>query len=78
VEQARDASDVGPLSRLSRREQEVLRWMSRGKTNPQIAAILSNSAGTVEKHLEHIYDKLGVRTRAAAAVALAGGAASAP
>lgn len=32
---------------------------------------LSISAGTVQKHLEHIYDKLGVRTRAAAAVALA-------
>jgi DNA-binding CsgD family transcriptional regulator len=78
VEQARDASEVGPLSRLSRREQEVLRWVSRGKTNPQIAAILSISAGTVQKHLEHIYDKLGVRTRAAAAVALAGGAVSAP
>jgi DNA-binding CsgD family transcriptional regulator len=78
VEQARDASEVGPLSRLSRREHEVLRWVSRGKTNPQIAAILSISAGTVQKHLEHIYDKLGVRTRAAAAVALAGGAVSAP
>jgi DNA-binding CsgD family transcriptional regulator len=78
VEQARDASEVGPLSRLSRREQEVLRWVSRGKTNPQIAATLSISAGTVQKHLEHIYDKPGVRTRAAAAVALAGGAASAP
>jgi len=73
VEQARDESQVGPLSRLSRREREVLNWVSRGKTNPQIAAILSISAGTVLKHLEHIYDKLGVRTRAAAAVALAGG-----
>jgi DNA-binding CsgD family transcriptional regulator/GAF domain-containing protein len=78
VEQVRDASKVGPLSRLSRREHEVLRWVSRGKTNPEIAAILSISAGTVQKHLEHIYDKLGVRTRAAAAVVLAGGAAAAP
>jgi len=74
VEQARDQAK-GPLSQLSRREREVLSWVSRGKTNPQIAAILSLSAGTVQKHLEHIYDKLGVRTRAAAAVALAGGAA---
>jgi DNA-binding CsgD family transcriptional regulator len=73
VEQARDETEVGPLSRLSRREREVLNWVSRGKTNPQIAAILSVSPGTIQKHLEHIYDKLGVRTRAAAAVALAGG-----
>ncbi len=75
MEQARDEADVGPRSRLSAREREVLGWVSRGKTNPQIAAILSVSPGTVQKHLEHIYDKLGVRTRAAAAVALAGGAA---
>jgi len=73
----RDASEVGPLRRLSLREHEVLRWVSRGKTNPEIAAILSISAGTVQKHLEHIYDKIGVRTRAAAAVVLAGGAAAA-
>jgi DNA-binding CsgD family transcriptional regulator/GAF domain-containing protein len=75
VEQARDETESGPLNQLSRREREVLSWVSRGKTNPQIAAILSVSAGTVQKHLEHIYDKLGVRTRAAAAVVLAGGAA---
>jgi len=74
IEQARDETEVGPLSRLTRREREVLSWVSRGKTNPQIAGILSISAGTVQKHLEHIYDKLGVRTRAAAAVVLAGGA----
>jgi DNA-binding CsgD family transcriptional regulator len=48
-----------------------LSWVSRGKTNPQIAGILSVSAGTIQKHLEHIYDKLGVRSRTAAAVALA-------
>jgi DNA-binding CsgD family transcriptional regulator len=71
VEQVRGEPDVGPLGRLTRREREVLGWVSRGKTNRQIATILSVSAGTVQKHLEHIYDKLGVRTRAAAAVALA-------
>ncbi len=69
-----DRAPVPAAARLSRREHEVLSWVSRGKTNPQIAAILSVSARTVQKHLEHIYDKLGVRTRAAAAVALAGGA----
>ena len=76
VEQAPDETEVGPLSRLSRREREVLSWVSRGKTNPQIAGTLSISAGTVQKHLEHIYDKLGVRTRAAAAVVLAAGVAA--
>jgi DNA-binding CsgD family transcriptional regulator len=75
VEQTRGEIDVGPLGRLTGREREVLGWVSRGKTNPQIATILSITPGTVQKHLEHVYDKLGVRTRAAAAVALASGAA---
>ena len=78
LEQARDQPERGPLSRLTSRGREVLRWVSRGKTNPQIAAILSVSPGTVQKHLEHIYDKLGVRTRAAAAVVLAGSIPSRP
>jgi DNA-binding CsgD family transcriptional regulator/GAF domain-containing protein len=73
LEQAPHRTEVQPLNRLSPREHEVLIWVARGKTNPQIATILSLSAGTVQKHLEHIYDKLGVRTRAAAAVVLAGG-----
>jgi len=72
LEQVASADQVRRLKRLSVRENEVLGWVARGKTNPQIARILSVSAGTVQKHLEHIYDKLGVRTRAAAAVALAG------
>lgn len=74
LQQIRVQTERGPLNRLSRRETEVLGWVSRGKTNPQIATLLSISTGTVQKHLEHIYDKLGVRTRAAAAVALAGSA----
>lgn len=73
LEQVRNHSEIGPLSRLSRREHEILSWVARGKTNPQIAEILSIRAGTVQKHLEHIYDKLGVRTRAGAAAVLAGG-----
>jgi DNA-binding CsgD family transcriptional regulator len=72
LEQVASADQVRLLKRLSVRENQVLGWVVRGKTNPQIARILSVSAGTVQKHLEHIYDKLGVRTRAAAAVALAG------
>ena len=52
---------------LSCRETEVLIWLSKGKTNVEIAIILVMSKRTVEKHLEHIFVKLGVETRAAAA-----------
>jgi DNA-binding CsgD family transcriptional regulator len=53
---------------LTAREREVLEWVAAGKTNRDIAAILGASARTVEKHLERIYEKLGVETRTAAAV----------
>ena len=56
---------------LTRREAEVLLWLCRGKTNRDIADILGASPATVKKHLEHVYEKLGVETRnAAAAVAI--------
>ena len=55
---------------LSPREHEVLVLVAEGKTNPEISTVLSISSRTVQKHLEHIFDKLGVRSRAAAAVAL--------
>ena len=53
--------------RLTAREGEVLYWVALGKTTPDIAAILDSSPRTVNKHLEHIYMKLGVETRTAAA-----------
>ena len=53
--------------RLTRREIEVLTWVAKGKTNRDIAEILRMSPRTVNKHLEHIYVKLGVETRTAAA-----------
>ena len=53
---------------LSPREREVLDWVAAGKTNRDIAAILGASPRTVEKHLERIYEKLGVETRTAAAM----------
>ncbi len=58
-----------PLSfyRLTQREAEVLTWVARGKTNKDIAEILGLSPRTVNKHLEHVYVKLGVETRTAAA-----------
>ncbi len=52
---------------LTPRETEVLSWLAKGKTNRDIADILGMSHRTVNKHLEHIFEKLGVETRAAAA-----------
>ncbi|MGY4238179.1 DNA-binding NarL/FixJ family response regulator [Bradyrhizobium sp. USDA 4449] len=57
------ASELG----LTTREGEVLSWLSKGKTNRDIAQILGLSPRTVDKHLEQIYSKLGVENRTAAA-----------
>lgn len=54
---------------LTDREVEVLRLTSRGLTNRQIAARLVLAPKTVGNHLQHIYDKLGVRSRAGATLA---------
>jgi len=57
-----------PLEKLglSPREAEILLWVAQGKTNYETGVILSISAATVKKHLEHIYQKLGVEGRNAA------------
>lgn len=56
---------------LTLREAEVLYWVVRGKTSKDIGDILGSSPRTVDKHLQHVFEKLGVETRtAAAAVAL--------
>jgi len=52
---------------LTPRETEVLSWIAKGKTNRDVADILGLSPRTVNKHLEHVFEKLGVETRAAAA-----------
>ena len=52
--------------KLTFREAEILMWIARGKTNKEIGLILTTSPRTVNKHLEHIFEKLGVSTRAAA------------
>jgi DNA-binding CsgD family transcriptional regulator len=52
---------------LTAREAEVLGWVARGKTNPQIARLLFISPHTVRKHIENVFEKLGVRTRTEAA-----------
>ena len=53
---------------LTAREGEVLHWLSMGKTNRDIAQILGLSARTVNKHLEQVFQKMGVDNRTAAAV----------
>jgi DNA-binding NarL/FixJ family response regulator len=69
---AKDAGNETPASfrsdlGLTTREGEVLSWLSKGKTNRDIAQILGLSPRTVDKHLEQIYAKLGVENRTAAA-----------
>jgi DNA-binding CsgD family transcriptional regulator len=50
----------------------VLNWVIKGKTNRDIGDILGTSPRTINKHLEHVFVKLGVETRtSAASVALA-------
>jgi DNA-binding CsgD family transcriptional regulator len=51
---------------LTQREAEVLFWIANDKSNVTIAKILGCCEGTVRKHLEHVYVKLGVRTRTGA------------
>ncbi|MEZ5706879.1 MAG: DNA-binding response regulator [Burkholderiaceae bacterium] len=73
---AQTPSDNAALQRLREvaltpRETEVLSWLAKGKTNRDIAEILGMSPRTVNKHLEHVFEKLGVETRSAAA-AIAG------
>jgi CheY-like chemotaxis protein/DNA-binding CsgD family transcriptional regulator len=53
--------------KLTQREAEVLYWLAKGKTNRDIGDILGSSPATVKKQLEHVYPKLGVETRTAAA-----------
>ncbi len=53
---------------LTAREAEILMWVSRGKTNKEVGLILNTSPRTVNKHLEHVFEKLGVPARIAAVV----------
>jgi DNA-binding CsgD family transcriptional regulator len=58
---------LGARSVLTERQTEVLSWVARGKTNAEIAEILSLKTGTIGKCLERIFPKLGVENRTAAA-----------
>jgi DNA-binding CsgD family transcriptional regulator len=52
---------------LTKREAEVLLWVSKGKRNAEIGIILGTTPKTITKHLERIFQKLDVETRTAAA-----------
>jgi DNA-binding CsgD family transcriptional regulator len=58
--------DPDATDRLTRREREVMLCVSDGLSNAEIASVLVVERSTVRKHLEHIYEKLGVRSRTAA------------
>ena len=59
--------EQGRYTGLTAREREIVTLVAEGKTNAQIASQLWVSPGTVKKHLENVYAKLGVGRRAAAA-----------
>lgn len=68
---AKAAAPALAAYQLTPREHDVLAWLAKGKTNRDIADILGMSPRTVNKHLEHIFVKLGVETRSAAAALVA-------
>ena len=59
---------MATLSDLTPREMEVLQLVLAGRTNKAIAAAIVISEKTVEFHLDHIYTKIGVRTRVRAGI----------
>jgi len=63
-------SSAEPLLKLglTPRATETLLWLSQGKTNSDIATILGITESTVKKHVQEIFEKLGVETRGAATV----------
>lgn len=65
-----DFSSHEPLLKfgLTPRAAETLLWLAQGKTNPDIATILGITESTVKKHVQEIFEKLGVETRGAATV----------
>jgi DNA-binding NarL/FixJ family response regulator len=62
----RPARGAAPAGTLTEREVEVLRHLARGLSMKQIARDLAISPKTVDHHLQRIYAKLGVTTRAGA------------
>lgn len=63
----KDVKELASVLGITHREAEVLLWVSYGKSSTDISDVLMISPRTVQKHLEHVYEKLGVETRSAAA-----------
>jgi len=65
-----DFSSLEPLMKLglTPRATETLLWLAQGKTNSDIATILGITESTVKKHVQEIFEKVGVETRGAATV----------
>ena len=61
------ASRLDPVEALSRREREVYELLCDGFSNSDIAKRLFITEGTVKVHVQHVFDKLGVRSRTAVA-----------
>ena len=57
-------AEIDETNALSTREHEVLEWISKGKTDPEIGMILGLAEGTVSSHVFHIKKKFDVHTRA--------------
>lgn len=67
TKQNKSPLDLQQALPVTKRESEVLYWVSYGKTSWEISQILTMSPRTVNKHLEQIYKKLGVENRTSAA-----------
>lgn len=65
-----DFSSSGPLLKLglTPRATETLLWLAQGKTNSDIASILGVTESTIKKHVQEMFEKMGVETRGAAMV----------
>jgi DNA-binding NarL/FixJ family response regulator len=64
-----DFNSAVPLEQalgLTAREAEVLLWVAQGKSNPEIGSILGAAENTIKKHLQNIFEKIGVDNRNAA------------
>ena len=67
---APDFTSSAPLESLglTAREAEVLLWVAQGKSNAEISTIIGAAENTVKKHLQNIFEKLGLESRNAASV----------
>ena len=64
----RGAAELQRRFDLTIRESQLLYWLTRGKSNRDMGIILGISTRTVDKHLQHLFDKMDVGSRHAAVV----------